>query len=123
MNDFNDLKDRVVHDLKRWVDLRVDSAKLAALEGVSSIAGSIIGLVLFLFLLNLALIVFTGVFIYLIQLLTHSWVWAAVIMGFVYLIAGLVILLRPGMFRNMMVGVFAPKFFSCRKYEEEDDCE
>jgi hypothetical protein len=124
MGDLRELYDSIVYDLRRWVELRVDSAKLAVLEGIASVAGSAMGLIIFLFLLNLALTVFTGVFIYLVHLLVHSWVWAAVIVGFAYLIAGLIFLLRPGIFRNMMVRILAPKFFANSNInEEDDDCE
>lgn len=117
------LTDRVAYDVKRYVDLRVDDAKLAAVEGLSSVAGSAIALVLCLFLVNIALLLFTGIFVYLINMLVNSWVWSAVIMGGIYLIAGLWIFLRPGCFRNKMVRVFAPMFFCPKKHEEEDDDE
>ncbi len=117
----NELIDRTVHDLRRWVELRVDEAKLSAVGGLSSFVGSAIALVICLFLVNLALVVFTGVFIYLLQLWVHSWVWAAVIIGGVYLILGLVFVMYPGMFRNMMVRVFAPMFFNCKKEEDDDE--
>ena len=115
------LNDRVAHDVKRYVDLRVDDAKLAVVEGLSSVAGSAIGLVICLLLVNLALVLFTGVFVYLINMLVHSWVWSAVIMGGLYLIIGIWVFLRPGCFRNKMVRVFAPMFFCPRKNEEDDD--
>jgi tetrahydromethanopterin S-methyltransferase subunit F len=117
----NELSDRTLNDLRRWVELRVDEAKLSAVSGLSSVAGSAIGLVICLFLVNLALVCFTGVFIWLLHLLVHSWVWAAVIMGFIYLLVGALFVMYPAMFRNMMVRVFAPMFFHCKKYE--DDCD
>ncbi len=113
--------DRVAQDVKRYVELRVDEAKLAAVEGISSIAGSIIAAVICLFLVNLALVLFSAVFVHLINLLVHSWVWSAVILGAIYLIIGAVVMLRPGVFRNMMVKVFAPMFFCPKKHEEDDD--
>ncbi len=117
----NELNERIVHDLRRWVELRVDEAKLAAVEGLSSFVGSAIGIVICLFLVNLALVVFTGVFIYLLQLWIHSWLWAAVIIGFVYLLLGVLMLMCPGMFRNMMVRSFAPMFFGCKKNDDDDE--
>ena len=117
----SDLSDRTLHDLRRWVELRIDEAKLSALSGLSSAAGSAIGLIICLFLVNLALMLFTGVFVYLLQLWIHSWVWAAVIMGAVYLLLGVLFVARPGMFRNMMVRVFAPMFFHNKKKEDDDD--
>ncbi len=117
----SELNDRITSDLRRWVELRVDEVKLAVVEGLSSVLGSAIGLVICLFLVNLALVVFTGVFIYLLQLWLHTWVWSAVIVGFVYLLLGLLVLLRPGVFRNMMVGVFAPMFFGCKKHDDDDE--
>ncbi len=117
----NELSDRTLHDLRRWVELRVDEAKLSAVGGLSSGAGSAIALVICLFLVNLALVLFTGVFVYLLQLWVHSWVWAAVIMGGIYLLLGVLFVMFPGMFRNMMVRVFAPMFFQCKKYEDDDD--
>ncbi len=115
------LSDRVAQDLKRYVDLRVDDAKLAVVEGLSSISGSVIAAVICLFLVNLAFILFTAVFVYLIDLFVHSCVWSAAILGVLYLIIGVVVMLRPGCFRNMMVRVFAPMFFCPKKHEEDDD--
>jgi hypothetical protein len=117
----NELGERTLQDLRRWVELRVDEAKLSAVSGLSSVAGSAIGLVICLFLVNLALVLFTGVFVYLLQLWLHSWVWAAVVIGFVYLIVGAIFAIYPGMFRNMMVRVFAPLFFRCKNYDDDDD--
>lgn len=117
----NELIDRTVHDLRRWVELRVDEAKLSALGGVSSVAGSAIALIICLFLVNLALVIFTGVFIYLLQLWFHSWLWAAVAMGALYLLLGILFVMFPGMFRNMMVRVFAPMFFNCKKEDDDDE--
>ena len=115
------LNDRIAEDVKRCVRLRVDDAKLAVVEGLSSVAGKAIAFILCLFLVNLALMLFTGVFVYLVNLLVHSWVWSAVIMGGFYLLIGIWIFLRPGVFRNMMVKSFAPMFFCPKKYEEDDD--
>lgn len=117
----SELSDRTVQDLRKWVELRVDEAKLGVVEGTSNVIGRALGLVVALVFLNLALVVFTGVFIYLIQLLTHSWVWAAVIVGFVYLILAAVFVLRPRMFQNMMVGVLAPVFFQCKNDDDDED--
>ncbi len=109
--------------MRNYIDLRVDDAKLAVVEGLSSIAGSIVAAVICLFLVNLAFVLFTAVFVYLIDLFVHSWVWSAVILGGVYLIIGIWVMLRPGWFRNMMVRVFAPMFFCPKKHEEDDDDE
>jgi hypothetical protein len=115
------LSDRVAQDVKNYVDLRVDDAKLAIIDGLSSIAGSAISAVIGLLLINLAFIIFTALFIYLIDLWIHSWAWAAMIVGVIYLTAGIVVMLKPGGFRNMMVKVFAPMFFRPEKYEDDDD--
>lgn len=113
------LTDRISEDLKQYVRLRVDSAKLAAVDGMSSVAGGAVALMLCLFLVNLAFMLFTGVFVYLIDMLIDSWVWAAVILGFVYLIAGVCIFRHPAPFRNRMVRVFVPMFFNDK--DDDDD--
>lgn len=115
----SELHERVTHDLRRWAELRLDGAKLSAVEGLSSVIGRAIGLLLALALLNLALMAFSGVFIWLLQLWLHSWVWAAVIVGVVYMLVAAIFVMRPGMFQNMMVRVFAPMFFP-QKEEDED---
>jgi hypothetical protein len=115
------LNERVEHDLRRYVELRIDDAKLAAVEGLSSVAGKAIGAVICLFLVNLALLLITGVLVYLVHLLVYSWVWAAVIMAVIYLALGAFFIMKPGMFQNMMVRTFAPMFFKPKKYEEDDD--
>lgn len=114
------LNENIVQDLRQYVRLRIDEAKLAVVEGLSSVTGGAIGLVLCLFLVNLALILFTGVFLFLIELLVGSWVWSAVILGFIYLIVGIWVFMKPGWFKNRMVRVFAPMFF-CPKDDEDDD--
>lgn len=113
------LTDRISEDLKQYVRLRIDSAKLAAVDGMSSVAGGAVALVLCLFLVNLALMLFTGVLAYLIGMLTDSWVWAAVILGFVYLIAGVCIFRHPAPFVNRMVRVFVPMFFNDKDDDDE----
>lgn len=118
----NNLGDRVAYDLKRYVDLRVDNAKLAAVEGLSAIAGSAVALVISLFLATLALMLFTGVFVYLINLVVNSWVWSAVIIGGIYIVAAILILNSTEWFADKMVRIFAPMFFE-HKHEEEDDDE
>ncbi|MCL2561799.1 MAG: phage holin family protein [Rikenellaceae bacterium] len=115
------LKEQIAHDLKRFVDLRIDNAKLAAVEGLAVVAGGAIGLIICLFLVNLALVLFSGVFVYLINLLVDSWVWSAVILGGIYLIIGILVLAKSGCFRNRMVRIFAPMFFCPKKHEEDDD--
>lgn len=114
------LGDRIMEDVKHYVDLRVDGAKLAAVEGLSSIAGSAIAFAICLFLVNIAFMLFSGVFLYLINLLVHSWVCSALILGGTYMVVGILVALHPGAFRNMMVRVFAPMFFCCKKHEEDD---
>ena len=111
--------DRIYDDLKQYVRLRVDSVKLAAVEGLSSIAGGAIALVLCLFLVNLALVLFTGVLVYLIDMLVGSWVWAAAILGLVYIVIGVSVFRYPTPFINRMVRVFVPMFFN----DKEDDDE
>lgn len=115
------LSDRVAQDVKRYVDLRADDAKLAVVEGLSSAVGGAIALIVGLFVLNLALVLFTGVLVYLINMLVDSWLWSGLIMGVLYTIVGIWVMLRPGCFRDRMVRVFAPMFFCHQKYEEDDD--
>lgn len=114
------LRDMVTKDVKEYVGMRVDEAKLATVEGLSKFAGKTVALVICLFLVNLALVLFSGVFLYLLNMLLHSWVWSAVLLGFVYLIIGVVLFMKPGFFVNKMVRMFAPMFF-CPKDDEEDD--
>lgn len=114
------LNERIAEDVKQYVRLRIDDAKLAVVEGLSTVAGGAIGLVICLFLVNLALVLFTGVLLYLVHLLIGSWVWSAVILGFVYLIVGIWVFMKPGCFKNKMVRVFAPMFF-CPKDDDDDE--
>lgn len=114
------LNERISEDVKRYVRLRMDDTKLAVMEGLSAVAGSAIAFFISLLLLNLALFLFTGVFVYLIHLLVESWVWSAVIMGAIYLIVGIWVFMRPGFFRNRMVRLFAPMFF-CHKKVDDDE--
>lgn len=118
----NKLGDRVAYDLKRYVELRIDDAKLAAVEGLATVTGKAVALVVSLFLATLALMLFTGVFVYLVNLVVNSWPWSAVIIGLIYLIAAFLILNSTEWFAGKMLGIFAPMFFG-GKHEEEDEDE
>lgn len=115
-----EIKEVIADDVKDYVDMRVDDIKLSVVEGLATVTGSAIALVICLFLVNLALMLFTVVFVYLLDLLIHSIIWSAVILAVIYLVVGIWIFLKPDGFRNMMVKVFAPMLFSTRKdYDDE----
>ena len=114
------LKETIVDDVRDYIDMRVDSVKLSVVEGLASVTGSAIAFVICLFLVNLALVLLTLVFVYLIDMLINSWVWSVVILAVLYLIVGIWLLVRPGCFRNKMVKVFAPMIF---KHTKDDDDE
>lgn len=115
-----DLKEVIADDVKEYVDMRIDNVKLSVVEGLATVTGSAIALVICLFLVNLALMLFTFVFVYLLDLLTHLTIWSAVILAIIYLIVGIWLFLKPDGFKNMMVKVFAPLLFQPRKdYDDE----
>lgn len=114
------LNDRIAEDLKQYVNLHVDSAKLAMVEGLSSVAGGAIVLVICLFLALLTMMLLSGVLLFLLDMWLDSWVWSAAILAFAYMIAALLILKNQGPFKNRMVRVFAPMFFD-RKDDDDDE--
>lgn len=116
----NELKEVIVDDVKDYIDMRVDNVKLSVVEGLASVTGSAIALVICLFLLNLALMLFTVAFVYLIDLLIDSVIWSVVILAVIYIIVGILIFAKPGGLRNRMVKVFAPMIFATRKYDDDE---
>lgn len=117
----DELKEVIVDDVKDYVDMHVDNVKLSVVEGLATVTGSAIALVICLFLVNLALMLLTVVLLYLLDMLIHSMIWSAVILAVIYLIVGIWVFLKPGGLRNSMVKVFAPMLFPTRKYDDDDE--
>ena len=111
------LNEKIVGDLKSYVNLRVDAVKLNLVEHLSSVIGRGIALVIALFFINLALMIFTAAIVYGVYMWLGSPIWSIVIVGTFYLLLGVAVLLLRKFFINKMIELFSAIFF---KRQEED---
>lgn len=112
--------DRIVEDLTRYVNLKVDATKLDLVENLSIAFSNAFGIVIFIVLGGMGLMFFTGVLTYLLGLLIGSMLWASVIMGSLFMIAAIVIMsIRQKMFTNPMVRMFSRMFFKPKADDNE----
>ncbi len=110
----------IVAHIKEWVELRIISAKLAAVEGVSVVLGNILGLVIALILGSFGLIFLAWVFTIELGKWIGSEAWAIVIMGGVLLLlAAVAWLCREKIFGNMMVGMLSKLVFKAPVDDEQ----
>ncbi len=95
---------QLLDDLKEYVNLRVETAKLQTVEGVAAICGRLLSLILIIMIGAVALMMFVAGLVVLLSMLIDSLFWAFMIMGGVLLVAMLVIYAcRDKMFVNSFV--------------------
>lgn len=112
--------DGIVAHIKEWVELRITSAKLAAIEGISTVLGNILGAVIALILGSFGLIFLVWVFTHQLGKWIGSEAWAIVIMGGVLLLlAAIAWLCRLRLFGGMMVEMLSKLFFKTPDDHEE----
>jgi hypothetical protein len=108
----NGAPEQIARDVKRYADLQWNAFKLEVVEKLSVVFGNAFGVIVFLLLLGMGLLFFTGVLTYLLGLWINSMLWASVIMGGLFIIMAFIVLsLREKVFANFMVGIFSELFF------------
>lgn len=102
----------LVTELKEYVELRVDKAKLSATEHLTVTISSCYGVLLATFLGIVALIFFSLALLFALgQVIGYSW--AAVIVGGVYLIIAVICyLLRAKLLEKPLLKMFLKMFFN-----------
>lgn len=112
------LTGKIADDVKSYVGMRVDSVKLQVVEGLSTTIGKAIGIIVAVQLFTLALMLITAMLVFLLSKLTGL-IWAALIMGVIYVVAGIIVL-RSKMFINLMVPMFSKMFFEHKKKRNDE---
>lgn len=114
--------DELFDDIKRYVNLRIDTFKLSVVEKLSVTSGKLLSMITFILLLAIALMVFAGALVALVYNWVNSLPWAFVITGaFLVLVAMVFFLLRDRIFTNSMVKMFSGMFFKVKPDKDYDD--
>lgn len=104
--------DRLVSDSRQYVDLKLDSLRLKAVEGLSLSLGRVLALLLLMMILSIVIASFALGGVFLLGDLVGSWAGAAFIVGGIFLILLIVVfLLRRKLFVNMFVRLFIEVFY------------
>lgn len=111
-------------EIKEYVNLRVNSAKLSLVERLSRISGRGLSILIFILLMFMALLLFVVALTILLSEWVDSLVLAFVIMGGFMCLSGFVIyLLRNKIFTNSMVRGFSRLFFADSDDDDYDNDE
>ena len=114
--------ERFIDNIDRYINLRIDAFKLAMVENLSTLAGNILGIVIFLLLALIALLLLTAAATWAIGILIGSMIGALLIMAAVYLIIGGIVLAnRQRLFSNRMVRMFSRMFFEHNNNRDDDE--
>lgn len=99
--------DKLFSDARKYVDLKFDSLKLKAVEGLSVSMGRVVTLLVLMLILAIVIASFALGCVFLLGSLIDSWAGAAFIVGGVFLQLLIVLyLLRRRLFVNMFVKLF-----------------
>lgn len=108
-------KERPDHEIRKYLDLRLDDLKLKAVDGLSVGVGRVLSLMVILMLAAIVLAAFAFGTVLLLGDLIGSWAAAAFIIGGVFLIALLAVLM---VWKKLFVDIFV-KLFIGIFYENE----
>ena len=109
-------------DIKYYIDLRVQRAKLTVVEHLSTLFSKAISFVLVILFALLALLTLTGALIAALATWINSVIWAFVIVGGVYLILAVIMYAqREKMFTGSMVKMFSKMFFQEKGFDTDED--
>lgn len=108
-------KERQDHEIRKYLDLRLDDLKLKAVDGLSVGVGRVLSLMVILMLAAIVLAAFAFGTVLLLGDLIGSWAAAAFIIGGVFLIALLAVLM---VWKKLFVDIFV-KLFIGIFYENE----
>lgn len=103
---------RLEEDVAAYVRMRTDSIKLAVVEGLSTVVGKGMALVIAIVICSVALMVLSVALVLLVSVWVNSYILGAVIVGVFYLIIALVVWLLRVKFVDKMVGMFSRIIFS-----------
>lgn len=112
--------ERLAVDLYRYVEMRIDSAKLSAAEHLSTLSAAIISLLIAALFMTLSLLFFTLLATYAIYVWIGSPFWAIAIMG--SLLTSFALLFwatRKSMFVDSMVRLFCRMVFAEHQHIKE----
>ncbi len=107
--------DRLEDEVTAYLRMRTDSVKLSVVEGLSTVIGKGLALVIVIVLCSIALLAFSVVLALLVGEWLGSMVWGAVVVGGFYLLVALLIWLMRVKFVDKMVGMFARMIFAPSK--------
>ena len=116
---FSDTAEKISQDVADYVNMKVASAKLAAVEGLSKLFGNALRVFILIMMCVLALMAFFVAAIISLGIWIDSFVWAALIVGAACLIIGFSLYYARKFFINPMVRLFSDMMFSPGK--EDDD--
>ena len=121
MEEYKDgMPEQIARDAKRYADMRWTALKLDIVEKLSDIFTGLFGMIVFLLLIGMGLLFFTGVLTYLLGAWLGSMLWAMLIMGATFTIAAVVILaLRERLFADFTVSAFIKLFFDKNDLHDE----
>ncbi len=119
-NIFSTVADKASQDVRNFVEMKIAAAKLSVVEGLSTVSGNAVRILIFIFLVSMALMAFFAAAIIALGNLLDSYVWGALIVGGVCLIIGVIVFLLRKAFVNPMVGMFSRMVFSQPPKHEED---
>lgn len=112
--------DKVSRDVTEYVEMRIAASKLAAVEGMSTVCGNAIRIFVFALFCFLALLGLLIAGTILVADLIGSVAWAAVIMGAVCLLIGVLLYFSKKLFINPMVRMFSRMMFSSQKKDSDE---
>lgn len=99
-------------EVRRYLELRIDEAKLKAVDGLSVGVSSLLALMTILAVGAIASVAFAFGFIVLLGELIGSWAAAAFIVGGLFLVAlAVLICLRKRLYRDLFVKLFISIFY------------
>ena len=114
--------EELMNDIRYYIDLRIKRIKLHLIGSMSTVVSKAISFVVFILFMLIALLLFTGALVLLVDKWVDSMLLAFVITGGFYLIVGLVFLaLKDRMFSGMMVKTFSKMFFTKKSEDDEED--
>ncbi|MCC8018970.1 MAG: phage holin family protein [Rikenellaceae bacterium] len=113
--------EKITDDVRSYVNMRIASAKLAMVEGLSKVSGNAVRILVFLLLCMLAFIAFAFALGTWIAAEIGSVAIAALLVGIILVILALIVFAFRGLFINPMVGMFSEMFFKPRKHDHHED--
>ena len=114
--------EKMAGDVVSYAGMKLDAAKLAAAENLSTLLGDSFGVLLLVAFGSIALMLFTAALIYWLGIVMGSFLLAIILMGCVYLLLGLVLFaLRRRLLADRLAAMFCRMFFTKLKGEDDDE--